>query len=61
MWFWDKKKYEKKKKLRNEEMKKSLQLLGIKKFFKQDIPTRKLKENIIKTLEKLTFWLKTIK
>lgn len=61
MWFWDKKKYKEKKKLRNEEMKKSLLLLGVKKFFKQDIPTRKLKENIVKTFRKINLLVKDYK
>ena len=39
-------------------MKKSLKLLGIKKFFKQDIPTRKLKENIERTFEKINLLVK---
>ncbi len=42
-------------------MKKSLQLLGVKKFFKQDIPTRKLKENIEKTFRKISFLIKKYK
>ena len=58
MWFWDKKKYKEKKKIRNEEMRKSLKILGVKKFFKQDIPTRKLKENIEKTFKKINFLVK---
>lgn len=58
MWFWNKKKYKEKKKIRDEEMKKSLKLLGIKKFFKQDIPTRKLKENIERTFEKINLLVK---
>ena len=61
MWFWEKKKYEEKKKLRNEEMKKSLRLLGVEKFFKQDIPTRKLKENIDKTFSKINHLVKNYK
>ena len=58
MWFWDKKKYKEKKKLRNEEMKKSLKVLGVKKFFKQDNPTRKLKENIETTFRKINLLIK---
>ncbi len=61
MWFWNKNKYEEKKKIRNEEMKKSLKLLGIKKFFKQDIPTRKLKENIEKTFRKINLLVRDYK
>ena len=61
MWFWDKRKYEEKKNLRNEEMKKSLRYLGVKKFFKQDIPTRKLKENIKKTFKKINILIKNYK
>ena len=61
MWFWDKRKYQEKKKLRNKEMKKSLQYLGVKKFFKQNIPTRKLKENIEKTFKKINLLIKNWK
>jgi Uncharacterized proteins, LmbE homologs len=61
MWFWDKEKYKEKKKIRNEEMKKSLMILGVKKFFKQDIPTRKLKENIEKTFKKINLLVKNHK
>ena len=39
-------------------MKKSLMILGVKKFFKQDIPTRKLKENIEKTFKKINLLVK---
>ena len=61
MWFWDKRKYQEKKNLRNKEMKKSLQYLGVKKFFKQNIPTRKLKENIEKTFKKINLLIKNWK
>ena len=61
MWFWDKRKYQEKKKIRNKEMKESLQYLGVKKFFRQNIPTRKLKENIGKTFNKINLLIKNWK
>ena len=59
--FGKKKDTKKKKIIRNEEMKKSLKILGVKKFFKQDIPTRKLKENIEKTFKKINLLVKNHK
>ena len=53
MWLWEKKNYKLKLEQRINEMKRSLKHLGIKKFYVQDIPTRKLKTNINKTFLKI--------
>ena len=54
LWFWERKTHEEKIKIRISEMKKSLNTLGIKKYFLQNISTRMLKENIEITFEKIS-------
>ena len=49
MWFWKRKCYQDIVKIRTKEMKKSLNALGIKKSYLQNIPTRSLKEKITAT------------
>tara|TARA_Y100000994_G_scaffold126251_1_gene103627 strand:- start:191 stop:940 length:750 start_codon:yes stop_codon:yes gene_type:complete len=53
LWFWERKNHKKKVKIRKNEMKNSMNFLGIKKFYLQDIATRSLKENIEKTFKKI--------
>ena len=48
-WFWEKKKFKKKISIRYQEMLKTLEYLEITNFFLQDLPTRSLKTNIVKT------------
>ena len=61
MWFFLRKKYKENVKIRFDEMKKAVNILGIKKYFLQDIPSRTLKENISSTLVKINSILKTLK
>ncbi len=49
MWLWDRKNYKERIKIRKKEMNQSLKNLGIKKFYFQNIPSRTLKKNILKT------------
>ena len=53
LWFWDRKYHKNKVKIRIKEMKNSMDFLGIKKYYLQDISTRFLKENIEKTFKKI--------
>ena len=53
MWFWSRNEYQKKKNIRQQEMRNSLNYLGINNFFFQDIPTRTLKDNILITYQKM--------
>ena len=61
LWFWERKTHEEKIKIRISEMKKSLNTLGIKKYFLQNISTRMLKENIEITFEKISEIKKNIR
>ena len=53
LWFWERKNHKNKVKIRKKEMKDSMNFLGIKNFYLQDISTRSLKENIDKTFKKI--------
>ena len=43
LWFWERKNHKNKVKIRKKEMKDSMNFLGIKNFYLQDISTRSLK------------------
>ena len=53
MWFWEKNKYEKFLHKRLNEMENSLKFFKIKDFFLQNISTRNLRNNILKTFHKI--------
>ena len=53
LWFWQRGFHEEKIKKRKKEMKESMKSLGIKKFYIQNIYTRSLKDNIVKTYNKI--------
>ena len=53
LWFWERKNHKNKVKIRKKEMKDSMNFLGIKNFYIQDISTRSLKENIDKTFKEI--------
>ena len=61
LWFWERKNHKNKVKIRKKEMKDSMNFLGIKNFYLQDISTRSLKENIDKTFKKIVRIKKNIK
>lgn len=53
MWSWDRKKYDQSLNTRLNEMKKSMNELGVKDYFVQNIPSRNLKNNISTTFKKI--------
>ena len=53
LWFWQKGFHKKMVENRKKEMKESMKFLGIKKFYLQNIYTRSLKDNIVKTYNKI--------
>lgn len=53
MWFWERRNYDNNLNIRLNEMKESMNELGIKNYFIQNIPSRSLKNNISKTFFKI--------
>ena len=53
MWPWQRHDHERRLKIRIKEMKTSIKALNIKKFYLQNIPSRTLKDNILKTFTKI--------
>ncbi len=53
MWSWDRKKYDHSLNTRLNEMRKSMNELGVKDYFVQNIPSRNLKNNISTTFKKI--------